>query len=212
MFARHFLSSVFPEIIFRINTSEKVLYLTFDDGPTEITHWVLDELKKHNARATFFCIGDNIEKNSSLYHKIIEQSHSVGNHTMHHLNGWKTGTKKYLDDVAECNSVLNSFQQQTTNNKQQTFLFRPPYGRITPSQYFSVKKNHRIVMWDVLSRDYDKNFSSQKCLERVITKSKPGSVIVFHDSIKAEKNLHYVLPGVLEYFPERNFSFNSLPN
>ncbi len=212
MFARHFLSSVFPEIIFRINTSEKVLYLTFDDGPTEITHWVLDELKKHNARATFFCIGDNIEKNSSLYHKIIEQSHSVGNHTMHHLNGWKTGTKKYLDDVAECNSVLNSFQQQTTNNKQQTFLFRPPYGRITPSQYFSVKKNHRIVMWDVLSRDYDKNFSSQKCLERVITKSKPGSVIVFHDSIKAEKNLHYVLPGVLEYFSERNFSFNSLPN
>lgn len=206
-----FLSVFFPEIIFRINSQKKVLYLTFDDGPTELTPWVLDELKKYKAKATFFCIGANIEKNTSLYHQIINQGHAIGNHTMHHLNGWKTKTKKYLNDVEECDSVLNAFKPQTTNHKPQT-LFRPPYGKITPPQYFSLKKNHRIIMWDVLSKDYDKNISSEKCLNRVISKSKPGSVVVFHDSERAEKNLKHVLPRALEYFSERNFSFCALIN
>jgi len=209
MAARVFLSALFPDVIFKINTAEKNLYITFDDGPTELTPWVLKELDRFNAQATFFCVGANVEKNVSLYNEIINRKHAIGNHTMHHLNGWKTKTKAYLADTKECNSVLNSFQQQTTNKKQQT-LFRPPYGRITPSQYFSLRKNHRIVMWDVLSKDYDKNISSEQCLQRVITKSKPGSVIVFHDSAKAEKNLRYVLPKVLEYFSERNYNFCSL--
>ncbi|HLG34143.1 MAG TPA: polysaccharide deacetylase family protein [Bacteroidia bacterium] len=203
MVLQRLLSSVFPDLIFRINTSEKVLYLTFDDGPTEITPWVLEELKKFNAVATFFCIGSNVEKYPELYSEIISQSHSVGNHTMHHLNGWKTKTEKYIEDVDRCNSLLDHFQFSTN-------YFRPPYGRITPSQYSSLKKNYRIAMWDVLSKDYDEKVSEEKCLERVITKSKPGSIVVFHDSIKAEKNLRYVLPRVLEYFSEIHFSFETL--
>jgi peptidoglycan/xylan/chitin deacetylase (PgdA/CDA1 family) len=203
------LSAIFPDVIFRVNTAEKNLYLTFDDGPAEVTPWVLEELKKFNAQATFFCVGDNIEKNIPLFNEIVNSKHTVGNHTMNHLNGWKTKTKNYLDDVEKCNSVLNSQQPQTSNLKPQTF-FRPPYGRITLPQYFSIRKNHRIVMWDVLSKDYDKNISAEKCLQRVIQNSQSGSVIVFHDSAKAEKNLQYVLPKVLEYFAERNFRFESL--
>src|SRR5262249_48789179 len=141
--------------------------------------------------------------------------HSIGNHTMHHLNGWKAKINQYLKNVKECDSVLIHSQPQTTpdasGHKPQT-LFRPPYGKITPSQYFALRKDYRIVMWDVLSKDYDSNISPEKCLNRVLTQSKPGSVIVFHDSIKAEKNLKYVLPEVLEYFSERNFSFNSISN
>src|SRR5829696_1138782 len=140
MFVQRFLSLVFPGIVFRVNTAEKVLYLTFDDGPTEVTPWVLEQLHKYNAKATFFCVGANIEKNTAFYHKIIEHGHSVGNHTMHHLNGWKTKAKTYLDNVEKCNSVLHSSEPQTTNYKPQAFLFRPPYGRITPLQYFSLRK------------------------------------------------------------------------
>jgi len=136
----------------------------------------------------------------------------VANHTMHHLNGWKTKTAIYLDDIAACDTILKSFKLQTSNLKPQTDLFRPPHGRITPRQYFSLKKNYRIVMWDVLSKDYDKTVLAEKCLQRVISKSKPGSVIVFHDSAKAEKNLRYALPRVLEYFSEKNFSFRALPD
>lgn len=213
MFAQQFLSSIFPEIIFRLNGNEKTLYLTFDDGPTELTPWVLDELKKYNAKATFFCVGSNVEKNISLYHKIVEQGHLIGNHTMHHLNGWKTRTKKYLDDVTACDNLLGLYSGAAEGRRQKADkkLFRPPHGKITPAQYFSLKKNHRIVMWDVLSKDYDKNISAEKCLQRVITKSKPGSIIVFHDSLKAEKNLRYVLPKALKYFSGKNFRFSSLP-
>src|SRR5258705_10298262 len=183
MIIPNFFSALFPDVIFRINTAEKNLYLTFDDGPAEVTPWVLEELKKFNAQATFFCVGANVEKNVSLYNEIINRKHVIGNHTMHHLNGWKTKTEKYLDDVEKCNSVLNSQQPQTSNLPEgmpsaQTF-FRPPYGKITPSQYFSLRKNHRIVMWDVLSKDYDKNISAEKCLQRVIKNSRAGSVIVF---------------------------------
>jgi peptidoglycan/xylan/chitin deacetylase (PgdA/CDA1 family) len=209
MTAGDFFSALFPDVIFRINTAEKNLYLTFDDGPTELTSWVLEELEKYNAKATFFCVGANIEKNVSLYNEIINRKHAVGNHTMHHLNGWKTKTKKYLDDVSACDNIL-TLQSEAADGRRQTAgkkLFRPPYGRITPSQYFSLRKNHRIVMWDVLSKDYDKNISAEKCLNRVITQSKSGSVIVFHDSIKAEKNLQHVLPKVLEYFSEKKYSF-----
>jgi peptidoglycan/xylan/chitin deacetylase (PgdA/CDA1 family) len=209
--AVRFFSALFPDIIFRIKTAEKNLYLTFDDGPTELTPWVLEELDKYKAKATFFCVGANVEKNVSLYNEMLNRKHVVGNHTMNHLNGWRTKTKRYLDDVVECNSVLNSHQHQTSNIKPQTF-FRPPYGKITLSQYFSLRKNHRIVLWDVLSKDYDKNVTAEKCLHRVITQSKPGSVIVFHDSAKAENNLRYVLPKVLEYFSEKNFNFCSLPD
>ena len=211
MLARHFLSLLFPELIFSVRTTEKKIYLTFDDGPTpEVTPWVLDVLKQYNAPATFFCVGCNVEKNPALLSEIITAGHSIGNHTMHHLSGWGTSSATYLEDVRQCDEVLFHLQQQTTNNKQQTNFFRPPYGRITPSQYSSLKKKYRIVMWDLLSRDFDKNISGEKCLQRVITKSKPGSIVVFHDSVKAEKNLRYVLPRALEYFSENGFLFYSM--
>ena len=219
MFARQLLSSLFPELIFRINTTEKILYLTFDDGPTENTPWVLAELKEYNAHATFFCIGCNAEINRDLLTETISQGHTVGNHTMNHLNGWKTSVDNYVNDVKSCDVVLNELRSEVgrqnsdfglpTSNFQ---FFRPPHGRLTPTQYSALKENHRIVMWDVLSKDYDKNISAEKCLQRVITKAKSGSVIVFHDNVKAEKNLRYVLPRVMEYFSERNFSFCPMAN
>jgi peptidoglycan-N-acetylglucosamine deacetylase len=206
MLVQNLLSPFFPELIFRIPTNEKKIFLTFDDGPTpEITSWVLDELEKHHAHATFFCIGENVEKHPELFSEIIKQGHVVGNHTMRHLNGWRTKTKNYLGDVEECGSLLTSSQLQTN-------LFRPPYGRITQSQYSSLKKTHRIVLWDVLSRDYDSTISGETCLQRVITKSKSGSIVVFHDSRKAEKKLRHVLPKMLEHFSEKRYLFASLPN
>jgi len=209
----HLLPAIFPELIFRIPADGKKIFLTFDDGPTpEVTPWVLEELKKYNAKAVFFCIGENVESHPEIFSEIIRQGHVAGNHTMHHLNGWKISSKKYLEDTKQCDEILRTHQSQTSNFKLQTFLFRPPYGRITPSQYSSLKKNHRIVMWDVLSRDYDENFSAEKCLQRIIRKSKLGSIIVFHDSVKAKKNLRYVLPRVLEYFSEKGFSLRSLSN
>jgi peptidoglycan/xylan/chitin deacetylase (PgdA/CDA1 family) len=211
MFAAGLFSSLFPELIFRIPAIDKKIYLTFDDGPsTEITPWALDELKKYNAHATFFCVGAQIEKHPEIFYEIIKHGHAVGNHTMHHLNGWNSSSKKYLEDSLLCDEVLNSCRPQTSNRTPRTNFFRPPFGRITPSQYSALKKNYRIVMWDVLSRDYDENISAEKCLHRVITKSKPGSIVVFHDSIKAEKNLKYVLPRALEYFSEGNYSFQTL--
>jgi len=205
------LSAIFPDVIFRVNTAEKNLYLTFDDGPAEVTPWVLEELKKFNAQATFFCVGANIEKNIPLFNEIINRKHTIGNHTMNHLNGWKTKTGKYLGDVTACDEVLH-LKTSVIGHRSSDNLFRPPYGRITLPQYFSIRKNHRIVMWDVLSKDYDKNISAEKCLQRVIQNSRSGSVIVFHDSAKAEKNLQYVLPKVLEYFSEKGFNFRSLPD
>jgi peptidoglycan-N-acetylglucosamine deacetylase len=200
MFAANILSHFFPDVIFRVNTGEKKIYLTFDDGPTpEITPWVLEELKKYNARVTFFCVGSNVEKNPELLSEISSQGHSAGNHTMHHLNGWEISRSDYCEDVKQCEDVL-----------KESRFFRPPFGKLTPAQYFSLKKKYRIAMWDVLSRDFDSAISEEKCLQRVITKSKPGSVVVFHDSMKAEKNLRYTLPRVLEYFSGRGFSFSVL--
>lgn len=211
MTASDFFSALFTDVIFRINTAEKKLFLTFDDGPTELTPWVLEQLKKYNAKATFFCVGANIEKSTGLYHEIINQGHAAGNHTMHHLNGWKTKTEKYITDVSACDNILNS-QTSVIGHQSSVKFFRPPYGKITASQYFSLRKKYQIVMWDVLSKDYEKDTSPEKCLQRVIRQSKPGSVIVFHNSAKAEKNLQYVLPKVLEYFSERSFNFRSLPD
>lgn len=205
MAASDFFSALFPQVIFKVNTAEKNLFLTFDDGPTEVTPWVLQELNKYSAKATFFCVGANVEANTGLYQELIHNRHAIGNHTMHHLNGWRTKAETYIGDVNTCERLLSDVGHQTSDR-----LFRPPYGKISLSQYFSLKKNYRIVMWDVLSKDYAPDISAEKCLQRVITKSKPGSVVVFHDSRKAEKNLRFVLPRVLEYFSEKNFAFRSL--
>ena len=204
---------MFPNYIWEISTTKKELYLTFDDGPTpDITDWVLNTLRQFKAKATFFCIGDNVRKYPELFGQIIREGHSVGNHTYNHLKGWRTKTKHYLENalMAEEQMVI-----QIPNPKSQTpntiNLFRPPYGQIKRKQGKQLMAlGYHIVMWDVLSHDWDKTVSSQKCLKKVISKSKDGSVIVFHDSVKASNNMKFALPKVLEYFTEKGFSFKPI--
>lgn len=179
------------------NNSNKV-FLTFDDGPTpEITNWVLTELQKHNAKATFFCVGDNAKKNTEILENTVNQGHKIGNHTFSHLNGWKTSTENYADNAQKC------FMHNNIDNCQ---LFRPPYGKIKMSQAKVLQKmGYKIIMWDVLSADFDNNISQAKCLENVLSNIRSGSIIVFHDSQKAFKNLEYVLPRTLEFIAKKGF-------
>jgi peptidoglycan/xylan/chitin deacetylase (PgdA/CDA1 family) len=196
------IKKVFRNYIWDIPNVENKIYLTFDDGPIpEITEWVLEELKKFNAKATFFCIGNNIEKHPAVFTKLINERHSIGNHTFNHLNGWKTSTEKYLENAKRCEVSILDLQSANCN------LFRPPYGKIKLSQYNKIRKlGYKIIMWDVLSGDYDSSISPQKCLENVLE----GSVIVFHDSIKAFPNLEYTLPRVLENLSRKGFVFEAI--
>ena len=219
-----FVQRLYPERIWAFSHSKDSVFLTFDDGPIpEVTPWVLDELKKHNAKATFFCIGENVQKHPEIFRRIIEEGHSVGNHTFNHLKGTKTETLEYIDNVekaerqmmedgrrvtedrsrkTESSAIEN--QQSTINNQQ--FLFRPPYGKITSRQAKLLqKKGFKIVMWDIISYDFDATISEEKCLKNVLENIRLGSVVVFHDSLKAEKNLRYVLPKVLEFIKEKGF-------
>ncbi len=194
------LKSLFSNYVWHISAAQKVLYLTFDDGPHPVaTPFVLDELKKHEAKATFFCIGKNVLENDAVYQRIIAEGHTVANHTNNHLNGWKTTDEIYLDNIYEASKHINSP------------LFRPPYGRIKKNQGRTLlAKGFKIVMWDVLSGDFDINLSPQNCLNNVAGKSVPGSIIVFHDSEKAFKNMSYALPRVLNFFIEKGFRFEAL--
>ncbi|SHI88686.1 Peptidoglycan/xylan/chitin deacetylase, PgdA/CDA1 family [Mesonia phycicola] len=181
---------------------KKIIYLTFDDGPIpEITPWVLQILKSYNAKATFFCIGNNIELYPSILSQVLNAKHVIGNHTYNHINGWKTSTTDYLQDI-------NFFE----NLGYPTQYFRPPYGKCTSSQAKKIiQKGYKIVMWDVISEDYNKTISPENCYETVISQAKSGSIIVFHDSLKAQKNLRYVLPKVLKYYTQKGYIFKSLP-
>jgi peptidoglycan/xylan/chitin deacetylase (PgdA/CDA1 family) len=190
---------IFPNYVWNIPNDEQKVFLTFDDGPTpEITEWVLEQLKKYNAKATFFCIGNNIEKYPEIFQKTIAEGHAIGNHTFNHLNGWKTSTEVYIENVK---------LYETQNPKLVTRnLFRPPYGKIKHSQSKILRKlGYKIIMWDVLSRDYDQSISATQCLENVLSNIETGSIIVFHDSVKAEHNLKYVLPKTLEFLKEKGF-------
>lgn len=197
---------IFPNYIWDIPTHTKDLYLTFDDGPTpEITKWTLDILKQYDAKATFFCIGANIEKHPDIFLKTISDGHSIGNHTQHHIKGWKTKTNDYITEVLEAEKQIEEQQSKKSN------LFRPPYGQIKPEQGKKlIDLGYKIIMWDVLSFDWEKEISEEECLHNVISKSKQGSIIVFHDSVKASKNMMYALPKVLEYFTKAGYKFKSL--
>ena len=200
-----FIQRLYPERIWAFSREEKSIYLTFDDGPIpEVTPWVLDELKKYNAKATFFCIGENVQKHPEIFQRILSEGHSVGNHTFNHLNGWKTATSEYIENVDKAEGQMGN------NSKfkiQDSRLFRPPYGKITSKQAKILqRKGFKIVMWDIISYDYDANTSPEKCLQNVLKNIKPGSVIVFHDSLKAEKNLRFVLPKVLGFSIKNNIS------
>ena len=197
-----FVKALFPNFTWNINTNNKELYLTFDDGPTpEITNWVLSTLKDYNAKATFFCIGNNIEKHPDIYNNIRSQGHSIGNHTYNHLKGWKHKTKHYIEDVERTELLINS----------KIKLFRPPYGKLKPKQSQKVQElGYKIILWDVLSFDWDKAVSKEKCLKNVTSAANEGSIIVFHDSVKASQNLKYTLPKVLEYYSKKGYCFKSL--
>lgn len=183
-----------------ISSKEKEMFLTFDDGPIpEVTPWVLETLKKNKAKATFFCIGDNIRKHPNLFEQIISEGHAVGNHTFHHINGWKTSTKEYLKDIKLC-------QQEMESNSAVSHLFRPPYGKCTSTQAKAIlDDNQKIIMWSIISKDYDAKVSKEKCFENIHTKIKPGSIIVFHDSLKAETNMKYALSKTLEFYSDYKF-------
>ncbi|MGV9003069.1 polysaccharide deacetylase family protein [Flavobacterium sp.] len=193
---------LFPKYIWTIKTSEKKVFLTFDDGPTpEITHWVLEQLKEYNFKATFFCIGDNIQKHPSAFDQILSNQHSIGNHTFNHLNGWKTNTQTYIDNVSLCQAQMANHQSVGST------LFRPPYGKIKPSQARRLRNlGFKIIMWDIISYDFDNSISKEECLENVLKNIENGSIIVFHDSHKAWKNIEYALPMTLKFLKEKGFS------
>jgi len=186
---------------------KKELFLTFDDGPVPgPTEFVLETLKRFEIKATFFCIGDNIRKHPAVFKAMLAGGHTVGNHTFNHLNGWKTGTLDYVENINACNSELVT-QSTPLENTGANNIFRPPYGRITRDQIRALN-NYRIIMWDVLSVDYNHKLSDERCLRNTISSSRPGSIVVFHDSYKAEKNLTFALPRFIEHFLSLGFKFN----
>lgn len=205
------LSLVFPSLTWTKRTSRKEIFLTFDDGPVpEVTEFVLDQLSKYNAKATFFCVGDNVRKHPEVFRKIMEGGHSFGNHTFNHLNGWETNNENYFENITECEKILSEVASCDSQKEVKVRLFRPPYGKIKRSQIKEVNKKYEIIMWDVLTGDYDAKFPANDCLKRSIKLTKPGSIIIFHDSIKAEKNVKEVLPKYLEYFSKEGFTFSAL--
>lgn len=189
----------FSSYYWDLPSGENAVYLTFDDGPhPTITPWVLDELKKAEAQATFFCIGENVQKYPEIFQRILDEGHAVGNHTQHHLNGWNTPEAEYLQDVVLAAKYIHSN------------LFRPPYGRIRSGQAKGIDKamnqpDAKIIMWDVLSGDFDPSFSAVQCLSHITDHAKVGSIIVFHDSEKAYQNLSYVLPAAIGFLRSEGY-------
>lgn len=202
------IKKIFSNYIWSIPTTEKKVFLTFDDGPIpEITDWVLNQLKVYNAKATFFCIGNNIEKHPAVFSRIIKDGHMIGNHTFNHVKGWKTTNKTYFKEVEMCEVEIQKSSILNLKSK----LFRPPYGKIKTSQSRRLRKlGYKIIMWDVLSADYKEEISKEKCLENVLKNVEPGSIIVFHDSIKAFQNLEYVLPKTLQFLSENGYQCDTI--
>ncbi|MES2416936.1 MAG: polysaccharide deacetylase family protein [Bacteroidota bacterium] len=201
----------YPSLTWNKSRSEKIIYLTFDDGPIpNVTDFVLNTLKSFGAAATFFCIGDNIIKHPSLLERIKKDGHAIGNHTFNHLNGWDTDDATYLSNFLKCQELT------------QTLLFRPPYGRIKKSQIKKLQSlvlspkpetqntQLKIIMWDILSGDFDANLSPEKCYQNVIKNTGNGAIIVFHDSLKAFERLAYTLPRILKYLTEKGYQFGTL--
>ncbi len=192
-------NKLFKSLIWKVDTNNNEVFLTFDDGPhPEITMWVLELLEKYNFKATFFCVGDNVKKFNDTYNKIIEKGHSVGNHTQHHIKGWKTQNSYYLEDVNKCEKWVDSN------------LFRPPYGQIKKSQILLLKSKYKIIMWSLLACDFQKKLNIQKALYNLKKHTKNGSIIVFHDSLKCEQNLKSMLPYYLEFLKEKGFNSSKL--
>lgn len=196
----------FSEFIWDKFSEEKKIYLTFDDGPIpELTEFVLDTLEQFEAKATFFCVGDNIQKHPDIFEKIIRQNHTIGNHTFNHLKGWQSKDEDYLKNIEMCQAMIEQYLPYQTEN-----YFRPPYGKIKSTQFQGIKSSYKIVMWDVLTYDFDQKLAKEICLKKAIESTQSGSILVFHDNIKAKQNLQYVLPRFLEHFSQLEFGFENL--
>lgn len=199
-----FLRIFYPQFVWKISTKGKNIYLTFDDGPHETaTSFVLNELKKYNAKATFFCIGKNVAEYPDIFQQIINEGHSVGNHTFNHLNGWKTDDEVYVENILKADELIHSS------------LFRPPYGRMKKSQWSKLRIPNselrtKVIMWSILSGDFDIHLSPEKCLSNVLRSAESGSIIVFHDSTKAFERMSFALPHVLEHFANKGYSFKAI--
>ncbi|MGM0580363.1 MAG: polysaccharide deacetylase family protein [Bacteroidota bacterium] len=201
-----FISKLFPSLKWRVNTSEKVIYPTFDDGPIpELTHEILKILNDYDAKATFFCVGHNINKYPEIFNSILENGHSVGNHTYNHLKAWKTDNEEYLKNVRLCQ---NEIENHCNQDKR---LFRFPYGQFNLKLARELKKEgFDLIMWDVLSKDYNVSISADKILEKSIEKSEHGSIIVFHDNLKAKDKILQFLPLYLKHFSDIGYKFKKL--
>ncbi|MBK8954778.1 MAG: polysaccharide deacetylase family protein [Saprospiraceae bacterium] len=194
-----FLQTIFPDLIWRIETPAKELYLSFDDGPIpEVTPWILEQLYAYEAKASFFCVGENAEKYPELLERIREENHTIGSHSYNHLSGWQTDNLAYILNVRKGARACGSR------------LYRPPYGKIKPSQTRILKHHYKIIMWDVLSGDFDPDLSAEACYQNVVRNSLPGSIVVFHDSIKSKSKLKSVLPRVLDHFSNLGYRFKAL--
>lgn len=186
--------------LWRVDTDEKIIYVTFDDGPVpEVTPWVLDMLDTFEAKATFFCVGENVQRNPDIFTEILRRKHTVGNHTFNHLNGWKSEPADYYNNVDKCSGIVSSN------------LFRPPYGRISSAQHKLLEKKYNMIYWTVLSGDFNQSASPDKCLENIKSSVDKGSIVVFHDSVKAWKNLYQILPAFLNHFHQQGFRFKAIP-
>jgi peptidoglycan/xylan/chitin deacetylase (PgdA/CDA1 family) len=193
------MKRLYPDIVWNIQDSRKTLYLTFDDGPTpKITEKVLDILDSYQAKGTFFCLGRNVDRHPEIYKEIIRQGHMTGNHTYSHLKGWRTKNFQYLEDIELARKYIRSS------------LFRPPYGQIRRSQIRTLKPNYRIILWEVMSHDYEQRISKERSFKALLRYTKEGSILVFHDSVKAYNKLEYILPRILDYFSNKGFTFESI--
>ena len=200
------VKTLLPGFTWQQPGTAKIIYLTFDDGPVpDFTPFVLEELARYQARATFFCVGDNLRKYPGLARQAASAGHTLANHTYHHLKGWKTPAQEYLINIRQCQEELEKIIPAKKNK-----LFRPPYGKLTPQQFRSLNSEYQIVMWDVLSYDFDNSLSESDCLHQTIKNTKPGSIVVFHDSQKASRNMQYVLPRYLAYFTALGYRFGAL--
>ncbi|MGD9977066.1 MAG: polysaccharide deacetylase family protein [Bacteroidales bacterium] len=194
-----FLQLLFPDFIWNFPDERESVFLTFDDGPTQdVTPWVLDQLRKFNVKATFFCLAKNVEMNPKIFKQIQDEGHSIGSHSYSHIKGWSTDTSQYIQDIIYANSFIKSN------------LYRPPYGRITSRQFLLLKHRYKVIMWDVLSMDYSKRISPRRVVNNVMNHVHPGAIIVFHDSVKAQRNLKYALPRVLEGITAMGLTFKPI--
>lgn len=194
------LRRLFVDFLWKVNTKEKVIYLTFDDGPhPEITPWLINLLDQHKAKGTFFLLGSQVVKHPGLHQLYLDNGHLLGNHTFRHLRGWQSRRKRYLNDISECAKVVKSK------------LFRPPYGQIKLNAISRIKKHYKIIMWDVLAWDFDPQTSPEMCLANVLKHTNEGSIVVFHENGKSKDNIMYALPKVLEHFSSLGYQFKAIP-